>query len=201
VSNNFTEDDRTTSELVSAMISIKLHQTLEFEEVEEEARTDRLTGLPNRHYFIKRLEEEMERVKRYDQDLSLCILDLDHFKEINDTYGHLTGDKVLKVVSDKLENIRTSDMAARYGGEEFALMFPETSVEDTEDLLQRIRHSVREYSFEDPSGNEFQVTCSFGVAEMNGHEESPDDLIEKADNAMYEAKNNGRDQIKFHQPA
>lgn len=164
--------------------------------IEEMATHDQLTGLSNYRSFHSTFEREFDRAERYDNRITLMMMDLDHFKSINDNYGHLVGDRVLGEVGDIIENnIRTSDFAARYGGEEFTILLPETSLKKSVELAERLRRRLKQTTF--TAGTKtFTVTCSIGVAEYDQSMEEPEDLIRDADAALYEAKQAGRDRTR-----
>jgi len=178
------------------------------EKMEELARTDELTGLANRRALMRRLREEIERSRRYGVDLSLALLDLDRFKEVNDRYGHQTGDRVLEAYARLLEaSTRAADVVGRHGGEEFALLLPETDLERARELAGRVLEEARRLTFRSESGadaegveaaragDEFVVTCSIGLAQLDPSEEDADELIRRADAALYRAKEAGRDRL------
>lgn len=154
--------------------------------------TDALTGLYNRRHFNAELEREFMRSKRYGGDLCIAIIDIDFFKKINDTYGHLCGDYVLKEVAYLiLENFRKTDMVFRYGGEEFVVLMTETSLENSLIPLERLRKTIENNNFIF-KGEKIKVTISIG-AETN-HTESTEEFLNNADKALYQAKQNGRNQ-------
>lgn len=154
--------------------------------------TDALTGLYNRRHFNAELEREFMRSKRYGGDLCIAIIDIDFFKKINDTYGHLCGDYVLKEVAYLiLENFRKTDMVFRYGGEEFVVLMTETSLENSLIPLERLRKTIENNNFIF-KGEKIKVTISIG-AETN-HTESTEEFLNNADKALYKAKQNGRNQ-------
>ena len=161
---------------------------------------DELTGLYNRRYFGEALEREVSRARRYETPLVLCIMDLDHFKKINDTYGHPTGDMVLSRIGGLLKaHIRQSDLACRYGGEEFAVILPSTEAGDAVSLCERFRTMVSETRFECHSAG-FQITISVGIGTYdNSIEQSPAELIRMADTALYKAKHEGRNRVSYRQ--
>ncbi len=162
------------------------------EELKKLASTDRLTQAYNRLKFEEIITREIERVKRYNQLLSMAMLDIDYFKKVNDTYGHLVGDYVLKTIADIVrENIRKIDYLVRWGGEEFMIIFPETDLERTKELAERIRKVIGNYSF-DKAG---KVTVSFGVSQFK-EGDTEDDFIKRVDDAMYKAKTNGRNRVE-----
>jgi len=165
--------------------------------LEQLAREDKLTGLCNRRHFEERAQEELLRAQRYGRPLSLLLGDLDHFKQINDRYGHAYGDTVLRQIGQMLPlHCRTSDIVARYGGEEFMVLLFETGLEDALKVAERLCASVRTLAFTHPSGA-FTVTISFGVTSLrNGQMQSLSELIDEADKALYAAKRNGRDRVE-----
>lgn len=147
------------------------------------ANNDVLTGLYNRRQFNNSLSEELSRVKRTKSTLSLILIDIDNFKSVNDTYGHLKGDEVLKKLGYILKSsARTIDFAARWGGEEFAIILPETDLNGAEVFAERLRKNVENYDF-----GKFQVTISLGIVSTSD-ELSLDELLTKADEALYAAK-------------
>ena len=170
--------------------STELQQTLK--ELSRISQTDSMTGLPNRRFFEDRLREYISVSNRYDQPFSLLMADIDHFKHINDTFGHDAGDEILKAFADVLQcNCRNCDYCASFGGEEFMLFLPMTRAEDARMTAERIRLATRENCFL-PDGH--RLTVSIGVAEFQLGD-TPDTLKKRVDQAMYQAKNNGRDQV------
>jgi len=169
---------------------------------QSDASTDLLTDLPNRSSIIGALFIEVERSLRYRRPLAVAFADIDHFKTINDTYGHEAGDVVLRGVAEILrQNIRASDRAGRYGGEEFMLMLPETSVGEAAVLADKLRLLVGGSRFEMPDGTLVNVTISIGVTGGIGDRLRVDELVREADAAMYSAKALGRDQVyAFEEP-
>lgn len=159
----------------------------------ESAVRDGLTGAYNKRYLLERLEQEFSYAERHGTPLSLIVLDLDHFKKVNDTHGHAAGDDVLRSVSDTIRQAaRAEDIFARYGGEEFVLMMRETSLHDTMRYAERLRVLISELRV--PwSGAEISVTCSLGVASTDGAwHKSGGRLFVKADRNLYQAKQQGR---------
>ena len=162
------------------------------EELKRLATTDKLTGTYNRTKFKEIIEREIERVRRYNQPLSLIIFDIDHFKGVNDKYGHNAGDSVLKTITDLVkENIRKMDYLVRWGGEEFIVLSSETRLDKANALAERIREVTESYRFE----NVGKVTLSLGVTEFK-ESDTEDSFIRRADDAMYEAKNKGRNRVE-----
>ena len=157
----------------------------------EMSTVDELTKLHNRRYFIEALEGEFERASRYEIEMALIMVDLDHFKKINDTYGHPSGDMVLSEIGRILkEHVRRNDIACRYGGEEFAVILSNVSRENIYAAYDRFREMVSEHLFEYES-NQFHITVSIGIAFSN-NAESANDLLSQADQALYQAKDTGR---------
>ena len=165
--------------------------------LEQLAREDKLTGLCNRRHFEERAHEECLRAQRYGHPLSLLLGDLDHFKQVNDRYGHACGDMVLRQVAQTLLlHCRSSDLVARYGGEEFAVLLLETEAEQAQQVAERLCAAVRTLSFSHPSGS-FHITISFGVTSLSPQRNQDlATLIEEADKALYAAKHNGRDRVE-----
>ncbi len=167
------------------------------------ALTDGLTGMFNRRYLEVRLDEEIHRSQRYGKRFSLILVDVDHFKQINDTWGHATGDMVLQEVSRRLaENLRETEMVFRYGGEEFCILLPETSLQHAVAVAQRLREAVENRPFTTADGTTaFQVTLSAGVAEYPSHGSEKKALLAAADHALYLAKQRGRNRVEQLPPA
>ena len=169
------------------------------EEIYRMTIIDGLTGAHNKRYMIEFLEREMARCARYERPLSLLMFDLDHFKKINDTHGHLTGDYVLKEMSRRLlGRIRKEELLCRYGGEEFAAVLPETSHEGAMQFAEVIRGLVESEPFE-YEGDRFQVTISIGVATLDGdgsqRMQDPTEFLKIADENLYKAKHGGRNRV------
>ncbi len=166
----------------------------------ELAIRDELTGLYNRREMNRLLEEGFERYRRHGHPLSLIMADIDHFKIVNDTYGHPVGDQILKWLAQKIrQNVRALDRPTRYGGEEFAILLPETLVPDACKVAERLRQIIAAQpyllnhdNFE--QSHSIPITISLGVAEIPGDAEDVTSLIEAADQALYMAKRNGRNQ-------
>jgi two-component system cell cycle response regulator len=154
---------------------------------------DALTGLYNRRYFMEVLDREISRSQRYKTDLVLCLLDIDHFKNINDSFGHAAGDAVLKKLGVLLkESIRDNDIACRYGGEEFIILLPHTNIEEASIMSERFRERVAAYDFKHESSL-LKVSVSIGIAQyQRGEDKSGAVFVEHADRALYQAKAEGR---------
>ncbi len=159
--------------------------------------TDELTGLPNNRAFRETIDREAARAERFKHELSLIILDVDNFKSVNDTYGHLQGDEVLRLIGTVLlEEPRAIDEPARYGGEEFVVALPETSTEGAVEMAERIRERLEEEEIPllDGSGV-LKVTASFGTATIPLSAETVRQLFSAADDALYEAKRTGKNRV------
>lgn len=155
---------------------------------------DALTGIYNRRYLEAHLKDECERHLRYARKMTLVMFDIDHFKRVNDTYGHQCGDLVLKTIATEISKLaRSTDYLVRYGGEEFCCILPETSAEDAMNLAERFRCQVSELIMPYKE-DKVRVTISLGVAELC-EGDTPDQLLKRADDALYEAKNGGRDRV------
>lgn len=160
-------------------------------QLERLATTDMLTGLVNRSQFDSVLKSELNRHDRYSRPLSLIMLDLDYFKNINDNYGHVVGDQVLVELAHLLKrNLRKADCCARWGGEEFMLLAPETSLEQAVILADKIRSTIKHTDFPIQGS----VTASFGVVEVHA-QESGKSVMKRVDDALYRAKEKGRDRV------
>lgn len=161
-------------------------------ELEHLSTTDALTGLSNRKLFFDRIDEELARARRHAHPLCVLMLDADHFKAINDTFGHAVGDEVLRRLGARIRlDLRTGDLAARYGGEELAFILPVTDAAEAAAVAERLLAVARTIRFGDP-GAERSLTVSVGVAEL-GADESASTLLARADAALYQAKRGGRD--------
>ena len=183
------------SKLSAEMVNVLLDQKNEIHLLKQEVYRDSMTRLFNHQHFLELLCQEISRAKRYNKPLSLIMGDIDHFKLINDSYGHLTGDRVIKTVAGCLQQeIRESDHAARYGGEEFAVILPETHLKEAHVVAERIRQSIDSLRI----GYEAEMihfTMSFGVVSFQTQQgTTANELIKRVDSAMYQAKKQGRNQ-------
>ncbi len=182
--------------MLISMNDISQRKKLE-EELFHQANTDALTGISNRRHFMVQAEQETRRAQRFNRGLSVIMMDLDHFKKVNDTYGHATGDCVLEtVVRASLESLRESDIMGRLGGEEFAVLLPETSLADANEVAERLLKDIAAKSAPTPKGA-IHCTASLGVAQMRKKDSSIDDLIVRADDALFKAKGNGRNRVEI----
>lgn len=165
------------------------------------AITDGLTNLYNSRHFYHQLDMETGRSSRYGQALALLMLDIDHFKKYNDTFGHLAGDKVLTRISGVIKAcLRTMDSAYRYGGEEFTVLLPETSAKEALNVAQRLRESVEKERFQPIPDKETGITISVGVTEYKEQEKNSD-FVKRADRALYTSKEKGRNRVTVLLPA
>ena len=163
--------------------------------LEQLVLTDPLTGVPNRRYLLQAGEQEFSRTRRYQRPLSIMMIDIDYFRNINNDYGHDVGDKALKLVATTIQQcLRSVDGFGRFGGEEFVVLLPETKIEDALSVAERIRQSVAQISMELKSIHR-QITVSIGVADFINTDESLDQLLKRADQALFKAKDQGRNQI------
>ncbi|SEK50074.1 diguanylate cyclase [Paenibacillus sp. OK003] len=166
--------------------------------LERKATTDHLTNLSNRRQFENSLVLELERAREYKQKLSLLVIDIDRFKKVNDTFGHTSGDAVLRQLGQLLiEHARSADIVSRNGGEEFAILLLDCGHHQAMAIAESIRQSVEKYHFALPDGNTIRLTISIGVAVFPDHCDDRDDndFFEQADRALYEAKNTGRNRV------
>jgi diguanylate cyclase (GGDEF)-like protein len=171
-----------------------------YDAIRRQVVTDHLTGLYNRRYFTKRADEEVQRALRHQTPLSLLMADVDHFKLVNDTYGHATGDRVLQTVAGTIRDLlRSTDVCARYGGEEFAVLLPHTPGENAFHVAERIRETLGQTRYTGLGlPPDASVTISLGVATCPGDATSLDELLELADKALYRAKDAGRDAVRTY---
>ncbi|MDT8377587.1 MAG: diguanylate cyclase [Desulfotignum sp.] len=171
--------------------------------IEKMSITDDLTQVFNRRHFHTRLDEEIERARRYDHPMSLLMMDLDHFKTINDRYGHQTGDEVLRTIAAILRaKTRSADIVARYGGEEFVVILPETNQETAEVTAEKLLSAIKRHPFALSDGAFFHVTASFGVSSLDMADKNNTDtaqqIVKMADDAMYQAKQDGRNRVAVY---
>jgi diguanylate cyclase (GGDEF)-like protein len=177
------------------MVNTLLAQKNEIRMLKQQVVRDSMTHLCNHQHFLELLSQEVSRAERYKHPLSLIMADIDLFKAINDKFGHLAGDRVIKAVAGTLQQeIRDSDHVARYGGEEFSIILPDTQIEDAYIAAERIREAIESLRIKHED-NLIQFTMSFGMASFQMDEGTASDkLIKRADRALYQAKNQGRNQ-------
>ena len=180
----------------ASQAAIAIENAQLFEQTQYLAMTDPLTEMNNRRTFFDAARKEFERIRRFKRTLSILMVDIDRFKNINDTYGHSVGDLVLREIAARIKNsIRTVDIAARYGGEEFIVLMPETGLDEACQVAERIRKSVADYPFGEDTVP-VTATLSIGVAEIDEQSKSMDQLIICADHALYTAKAAGRNRVE-----
>ncbi len=169
--------------------------------VHELMTRDSLTSTFNRSFLIPVIEKELKQCRQQNSELSVILLDIDHFKQINDQHGHLVGDEVLRIFCERIrQDLRKSDMLARFGGEEFVLACPRTSMTEAIRIAERVRLSISSIPFQTQAGP-ISVTCSLGVAVGDGvNFTNCDELISAADTSLYEAKNAGRNRVQAFDP-
>tara|TARA_B100001971_G_scaffold215195_1_gene260325 strand:- start:154456 stop:155364 length:909 start_codon:yes stop_codon:yes gene_type:complete len=174
-------------------------ERLTYDKLHEEANTDGLTKCYNKMYFNNKLDLEVKKSKVTGQPLSLIIFDLDHFKHLNDNYGHDAGDYVLKEKAQLLRDngIRKGDVFARYGGEEFVVLLPNTNLKQAFEIAERLRKLVEEHNFV-YDNQKLPVTASIGVADYRQGVNTGTDLFKRADSAVYKSKEGGRNQVSFY---
>ena len=193
VSREWSIDDMSLIDSMADHLAVAIENAELHRELEKQAVTDGLTGVANRRSFNEALEREFERARRYNQDLSLIVVDLDFLKKINDTYGHMTGDEAIKAIGHVLaQSSRSTDITARYGGEEFCVLLPNTDIEMAEQLGERLRRLIADTLIEGPGS----LSASIGVASYPMHSDSSDMLFLRADEALYRAKQEGRNCVR-----
>jgi diguanylate cyclase (GGDEF)-like protein len=197
--NAFDEGDLKLLLVLSTPVAIAIQNAQLHQQIKNLAITDELTGLYNFRYLIERLEEEIKRTQRYKRSLALIMADIDHFKKYNDSFGHLEGNKVLKVLADILKvSVREVDIVGRYGGEEFIIILPEAGKEEAREIAERMRFKVERYKFINNKNhpNENKLTLSLGVTSCFREFISLESLIYKVDQALYQAKRKGRNRVE-----
>ena len=170
--------------------------------LEQMVVSDPLTGLHNRRYLMDRLLQEMTRSDRHGEPLAFAMIDLDGFKPVNDQFGHVLGDKVLRAVGGAIsKSVRVSDIAARYGGDEFGVILPQTPAEGAMRVCERLLRNISEVVLQDETGRTFRVTASLGLAYYPADDvETPEDLVHSADGALYGAKRSGKNRYTAVRP-
>ncbi|MES9846536.1 MAG: diguanylate cyclase [Candidatus Sedimenticola sp. PURPLELP] len=192
--NGISTEDFTGFTDLSLSFKIEL-RNLQFTIVNQICAVDHLTGIWNRQSMTYRLNQEYERVVRTSSRCVICMVDLDHFKQVNDRFGHLVGDDVLRRVTEICrDQLRKYDAIFRFGGEEFLLCLPDTPLENASPLMERLRKMIAEADMGIENGADFRITASFGATEMT-KETGPNDAISEADHALLTAKANGRNQV------
>ncbi len=194
---SFADDDLPLLEAVADFAAIAIDNARNYKRVSELVVTDDLTGLYNARHFHELLEYELDRSRRYKNQTSLLFFDLDHFKSVNDNYGHLVGSRVIAEVGNLVKrHIRSSDRAARYGGDEYVIILPNTGKLGAESVAGNLLERLRSHPFVTDSGERIEITASFGAATFPDDAVDRTSLIRAADSAMYDAKEGGRDVVK-----
>ncbi|MCM8799497.1 MAG: GGDEF domain-containing protein [Candidatus Omnitrophica bacterium] len=187
--------DKEKFSILAEQFLLTLKRAKLYQQVQELSIIDSLTGLFNRRYFLERLEEEIERTKKFSLYLSFLMLDIDNFKYYNDNFGHLVGDAILKNTSSVIkENTRHIDLVARYGGEEFAILLPETTKTGAYFAAERIRKNLEKQTIR-AYDEELNITVSIGVASLPEDATTSLELIERSDKALYKAKRFGKNRV------
>lgn len=196
--NAFDPEEVHAMQAVADVCATAIQNARHFERARNLANVDGLTGIYNRRYFEQRILEELERSVRYNGSMALLMIDIDHFKKLNDEFGHLLGDEVLRQVSNIFtQNLRKNDVVCRYGGEEFAILVPETPGTRATAVADKLRRIIETWNF---PGVPRPVTISVGVAEFPTDGRSRDELMKAADDALYLAKQRGRNRVVAAQP-
>jgi diguanylate cyclase (GGDEF)-like protein len=191
--NAFDPMDMQSLESVADICAGAIQNARYFEQVRQLAYRDGLTGVFNRRYFETRILEEIARAHRYENEVSVLMIDIDSFKQLNDEFGHLLGDEVLRRTSGLFnQHLRKSDIVCRYGGDEFAVLLPETTAEVASSVAEKLRRLCEVYDF---AGVPRPVTLSIGVASLPANGRTRDQLIKAADQALYAAKQSGRNRV------
>lgn len=195
-------NNRNTLTLIGNDLAVVVKLMLLYEENERLSITDGLTKVYNRRYFNTQIEKEFEKAKRYNSKLALIMLDIDHFKLLNDNYGHQQGDMILIHLGRILkDNVRNIDLIVRYGGEEFAILMSGANKKEGAIVAEKLRKKIEAYPFPalQKGAEPLKVTISLGVAEYSAEMNSTDDLIKSADSVLYKAKEDGRNRVKVHE--
>jgi diguanylate cyclase (GGDEF)-like protein len=198
---NFSESDLQLLSMVGASLSLALHNAAVHEQMQELASRDGLTGLLNRRVFEEVLAREFKASRRYHAPASLLLVDVDHFKRVNDLFGHAAGDDVLKAVAALMHRaVRDTDSVGRCGGEEFGIVLPHTSLVSAAVLAERLRDQIGRHEF-DTDGGRVRITVSMGIAQLpDGTIHAVSEWMAAADAAMYDAKGSGRNGVVIHTP-
>ncbi len=188
-------EDRSIVSILGHQFALALRRLKLYQQLEKLAITDGLTGIYSRRYFLERFEEELNRSQMRKMNVSFLMIDVDHFKIFNDKYGHLTGDKILKEIAEIIrQNIREIDFTGRYGGEEFSVVLPDTSHEGVNFVAERIRSAIEKSTIA-AYDTDVKTTVSIGMTTFPVDGKSANELIDKADWALYRAKKMGRNRI------
>jgi diguanylate cyclase (GGDEF)-like protein len=194
----FSEDEQRVVEIFSAQLSMLLDNLRAREKIISLAERDDLTGIPNRRYFRRQLTMEMERVRVYNVPLSLILIDVDEFKVINDTFGHVMGDVVLSELSGAIKGmLRSPDNVSRFGGDEFAVILPHTDSAGASAVAERILKLIQELEISSDEHGVVKCTVSIGIAQCQPADSTLDDLVRRADARLYDAKRQGKNRFNL----
>jgi diguanylate cyclase (GGDEF)-like protein len=198
--DRLSSEDRLVLQAVASELVVAVENSQLYKLTKHLSITDELTGIYNYRYLQQRLDDEIERARRYGRSLSLLMLDVDDFKLYNDTYGHLAGDVALTEIGEVLrDSVRDIDVACRYGGEEFAIVLPETDAEGAFVVAEKVREAIGTHAFADNEGRRtVTLTMSIGLASYPQSASDREDLLRQADDALYHAKRHGRDRVRAH---
>jgi diguanylate cyclase (GGDEF)-like protein len=195
----FDSDDVQTAVAISYQTALTIQRANLLERsliLEQKVKTDSLTGLYNRDYFLELAEHELQRARRFDHVLTIAMMDIDLLKKVNDTYGHLTGDQMLKEIAERCKkNVRDIDLLGRYGGDEFVFLLVESDSVSSKKIAERIRQAIASVPVKTDQGA-LEITVSIGLATYNDHSQTLSGLLNDADLALYEAKNAGRNLVE-----
>jgi diguanylate cyclase (GGDEF)-like protein len=194
-----TDDEQLKHQLpyLISQLKVLIDRSMMYQKLQTMSVTDSLTGISNKRNFMERYRQEHGRSRKFKLPLSLLMIDIDHFKVINDTYGHLVGDEVLKAVAAALrDSVREIDFIGRFGGEEFCVFLPETGSEDACRAAERLRSSIASVEFK-AYDEKLSLSVSVGVSSFPESSSDRDELIENADKALYRAKHEGRNRVCF----
>jgi diguanylate cyclase (GGDEF)-like protein len=191
----FAEGDRLLAEALAPLFAAALDNLRRFSRAEELSITDGLTGVYNYRYLRSALDKEVARARRFREEFSIVMLDVDHLKEYNDVHGHLRGSEVLRRLAQVvMRELRSADVVAKYGGDEFVIILPQTDRQGASVVAERIRSAVEMHDF--PGEEEgMRITSSMGIAQFPEDGEGSRELLEAADRALYEAKRGGRNRV------
>jgi diguanylate cyclase (GGDEF)-like protein len=196
----FTQKHIERIQIFADQAAIAIQKMRLFEQMNILATTDGLTEISNRRYFLTSAEKEFERSIRYMESLSIIMIDIDHFKKVNDTYGHTTGDEVLHETAQICkQSLREVDLIGRYGGEEFIILLPETDAVEAYLVAERLCTLIADHKFNTKSGI-IHITASLGVASIEDKGYSIKSLLDHSDQALYTAKQEGRNRVKRYKP-
>ena len=189
------EEDREVFNILAQQFLLGIKRAILYKRVQELAITDTLSGVFSRRYYLERFSEEIERSQKFNYAFSCLMIDIDHFKDYNDQYGHLVGDAILRELSKTIkESVRQIDLIGRYGGEEFSIILTETDKEQAKFAAERIRHSV-ESKYIRVYDEDLRVTVSIGISTFPFDGKEMGGLIDNADSALYYAKQTGRNKV------